>query len=220
MRRLKAKRISSKAVRKLLAQTAHTLDRELSHAVIATVDVLADGRALVVHENGRGILYESIDELRAMIAETIKLAQQGPIHPLRNLLPQGQRFAESVAQLVAKLPAQLGIDAKDLDSTEASLASIDTAIRKIGNSRALTAELFPSLTAYVGEVIIQATSGRWEMRLGADGQTWEPWIIDSDGYSYPPFAIFKELYEREQSASLRAFVAGTIGGKKLLYLKR
>jgi ABC-type transporter Mla subunit MlaD len=77
------------------------------------------------------------------LLETNKLMQQGPIHVLRNLLPQGQRFAGSVAQLVAKLRAQLGIDAKDLDSTEASLASIDTAIRKIEGSRALTAELFP-----------------------------------------------------------------------------
>ncbi|MGC1906102.1 MAG: hypothetical protein WA715_19950 [Candidatus Acidiferrum sp.] len=51
-------------------------------------------------------------------------------------------------------------------------------------------------------------------------QTWEPWIIDSDGYSCAPFAIFNELYEHEHSASLHAFVAGTIGGKKLLFLKR
>jgi hypothetical protein len=58
------------------------------------------------------------------------------------------------------------------------------------------------------------------MRLGVDGQTWEPWIVDSDGFSYPPFAIFKELYEPEQSASLRAFVAGTIRGKNFSTLLR
>ena len=62
-----------------------------------------------------------------------------------------------------------------------------------------------------GSVVMRrAIEGRWDMRLDSDGQTCVPWIVDPSGRSYAPVRIYKELLEHGRSASMRAFVAGTI----------
>ena len=78
--------------------------------------------------------------------------------------------------------------------------------------RMLDPDVFAALTAYVGEVIRDATKGRWEMRRASDSEkTWEPWIVDPSGRSYAPFNIYKELLEYGRSASLRVFVQWELG---------
>lgn len=41
--------------------------------------------------------------------------------------------------------------------------------------------VFGQLVAYVGETIIATLGGAWQMRLGANGETWEPWVVDAEG---------------------------------------
>jgi hypothetical protein len=59
-------------------------------------------------------------------------------------------------------------------------------MRKTDPQEMLTPQVFSALVAYVGEVMRHMTRGRWEMRLETDGQTWAPFIVDLDGFSYSP----------------------------------
>lgn len=209
MKRPKSKAIPATEVRRLFEATKHTADGELSRKCSCQVFDLGDGRALIVFENGKGRLYESKAALSSMLDE---VERQSPVSPFRKLLPQGATFPEQVPKLVRDLPAHLGLDAAELNGSEASLGKIDQVLWRLGTSRIfsriLTPEVFAPLTAYVGEVIRSATGGRWEMRCGSDGETWEPWIVDPTGRYYAPFAIFKELHEHGKSASIRGFVRG------------
>jgi hypothetical protein len=171
----------------LLEATEHSPDDELSRRCRCQVFDLADGSALLVFERGRGRLYPSKDAFCSMLAE---VERQSPVNPFRELLPQGAT-ADQVPNLVRDLPAHLGLDAAELNGSEASLDKIDQVMRRLGtsriSSRVLTLEVFAPLTAYVGEVMRNATGGRWEMRRGSDGETWEPWILFADitGQSLP-----------------------------------
>jgi hypothetical protein len=197
-------------VRRILEAIQHSLNKELSAEYHSQVFELASGGALLVFENGRGRLYESIDELRAMIEEIEREARSGPKSVCRDL-PGGQSFAEQVPELVRQLATRLKIEPAQLDGTEGSLDKVDNGLRRLRRQEILTPEVFGSLTAYVGEVIRNATHGGWEMRRGSDVErTWEPWIVDSSGRSCAPFSIYKELFERGRSASLRGWVAGTL----------
>jgi hypothetical protein len=173
---------------------------------------LADGGVLLLYEDGKSRMYESKDELLAMLEELEQKARQGPVNPCRDL-PQGEAFAEQVGQLVLRLPALLRMDASQLDGSEASLDNIDKALWRMRPQRMLTLDVFAALTAYVGEVIRNVTKGRWEMRRASDSEKiWEPWIVDPSGHGYAPFRIYKELLKYGSSGSLRVFVQWELGG--------
>jgi hypothetical protein len=209
-KRPKSRSVSAKEVRRVLETTQHLRDEELSEGVWCEVFDLASGGALLVFEDGKGRLYESIDELRAMIDETERKARRGP-QSICSDLPQGQNFAEQVPELVRQLATLLKIEPAELDGSEASLDKVDKGLRRLQRHKILTPEVFAPLTAYVGEVIRSATQGQWEMRRGSHvDRTWEPWIVDSSGRSCAPFSIYKELLEYGRSASLRGWVAGTL----------
>jgi hypothetical protein len=197
-------------VRRILETTQHSLNEELSRECLCQVFDLASGGALLVFENGRGRLYESKDELRAMMEEVKREARRGPTSVCRDL-PQGQNFAELVPELIRQLATLLKIEPSQLDGTEVSLDQVDKGLRRLPPQNVLTPEVFGPLTAYVGEVIRNTTQGSWEMRRGSDvDRTWEPWIVDPSGRSCAPFSIYKDLLEYGRSASLRGWVAGTL----------
>jgi hypothetical protein len=169
------------AARRLLDETPHVLDRELSVGT-GKVFALADGRV-----------------------ERIK---QG-YSPMLEILPQGEGFAAAVPELLREAPARLGIDASALDFTVESLSLLDAAVRRLGRMKAVSPEVFPWLLAYVGEVIRRTATvgGRWEMRLEEDGRTWIPWIIDARGNLFPVLGFYKDLLEHgPRVLSLRTFV--------------
>lgn len=171
---------------------------------------LVNGGALLLFENGKGRLYESRSELRAILHELEREARRGP-KSVCHALPQGEKFAEQVPELVHKLATLLKVELALLDRTEVSLDEVDKGLRRLRPQKILTPEVFAPLTAYVGEVIRNATQGQWEMRRGSDAdQTWEPWIVDPSGRSCAPFGIYKDLLEYGRSASLRGWVAGTL----------
>ena len=206
----KSRALSAKETRRLLQTTGHTLDDDLSRVCLCEVFDLAEGGVLLLFENGKGRLYESKDEMLALLKEVEEEALKGP-KSIAADLPQGRAFADQVPELIGKLAILLNIDAAQLDRSEVSLENVDKALRRLRPQQLLTPEVFAPLTAYVGEVIRGATGGSWEMRRGPDpGQSWEPWIVDPAGRSCAPFLIYKELLEYRKSASLRGWVVGTL----------
>jgi len=214
LKRPKGKRLSARETKRILETKQHTLDEELSQMALCQAFDLAGGGVLLLYEDGKGILYESKDELLALADEVERESRQGPVSVCRDL-PQGQAFVEQVPQLIHGLAARLHLDSAELDGSETSLNKVDKALRRLRPEQLIKPDVFAPLTAYVGEVMRKATNGRWEMRRGSDDETWEPWIVDPSGRSYAPFAIYKELLEYGKSASIRGFVAGTLGAWRL-----
>ena len=206
----RSRAVSEKETERILKKTKHSLDPELSRQTLSQAFDLAGGRVLLLFDDGRGRLYESKNELEAMLDEGERRAARGP-QSLCHDFPQGQAFAEQIPQLVRQLAKELNLDPAVLDGSEKSLDKVDKALWRMDTERALSPDVFAPLTAYVGEVLRKATQGRWEMRRASDAdKTWEPWIVDPSGRSCPPFLIYKEIMENEKSASVRGWVAGTL----------
>jgi hypothetical protein len=72
------------------------------------VFALADGRALILVERGRSMLYASRDELAAWYRAAVERVKQG-YSPLLDSLPQGEGFAAAVPALLAAAPLRLSI---------------------------------------------------------------------------------------------------------------
>lgn len=124
------------------------------------------------------------------------------VSPLAALLPQGRDFAAQAPRLSAELnlPVLTG------------LPRLDDLVRRLGLSACRRPPVFARLVAYVGETIIAARGGGWQMRRSADGAAWEPWVVDAAAKSHPPFGlVYKELAEWGQAGSLSGAVAGHLG---------
>lgn len=206
----KSRSVSSKEVRGILATTKHSMNADLSRVCLCQVFDLATGGALLLFHNGKGRIYESKDEFCAALDELEREARRGS-KSICSDLPQGQKFADEVPELVRHLATLLKIEPGQLDGSEVSLDTVDQGLRRLRPQKLLSPEVFAPLTAYVGEVIRNATQGRWEMRRGTDVDlTWEPWIVDPSGRSCAPFLIYKDLLEYGRRSSLRGWVAGTL----------
>ncbi|BAY56572.1 hypothetical protein NIES2135_34060 [Leptolyngbya boryana NIES-2135] len=120
-------------------------------------------------------------------------------HMLAGLLPQQNKFIEAIPKLCTKLGTQLAIPEQYLDKSEASLKHVEWAIKRHGKRNCLNSEVFPSLLAYIGEVICHETHISWKMNL-REGEIWEPWLVASDGCKYE---FFVDLYKQLDSEALQ-----------------
>jgi hypothetical protein len=194
----KSRGLTAKQARELLAERPEP-DQEVSDLTISRAYRFADGRELLVLGDGKGRLYESRADLLAMFGQ---VAARKPVSPFAALLPQGRSFAADAPRLAAELslPVLTGVP------------RLDDIVRRLGVPACRKPPVFGRLVAYVGETIIAARGGSWQMRLGADGTTWEPWVVDAEGGSHAPFGlVHKELSEWSPQASLTGVVAGHLG---------
>lgn len=200
MTRPRSRPLTARQVRELLAGSpAPEPDPEVAEFASAQAYRLADGQAMVVFGDGKGRRYESRTDLLAMVRE---VAVRQPVSPLRALLPLGRDFAAQAPRLAAELdlPVPTG------------LPQLDDVVRRLGVRACRTPAVFGRLVAYVGETIIAARGGSWQMRPGADGASWEPWVVDAEGRSHAPFGlVYRELAEWGPEASLTGVVAGHLG---------
>jgi hypothetical protein len=128
-------------------------------------------------------------------------------HPLGTEFSDGQAFLEAVPGLLQRLPTKLGLRASAFNRSVESLQHIDRAAGRLGGPTCLDdPAILAPIVAHVGEVMRDATSGRWEVRPweGPGGEeSWQPIIVGANGREYPTFVVFKELLE---SGSVRARV--------------
>jgi hypothetical protein len=194
----KSRGLTAKQVRELLTERPEP-DPEVSGLTSSRAYRFPDGRELLVREDGKGRLHESRADLLALFGEK---AAREPVSPFGALLPQGRDFPAHASRLAAELelPVRTG------------LPRLDDIVRRFGVRACRRPPLFGRLVAYVGETIIAAKGGGWQMRPGADGTTWEPWVVDAEGGSHAPFGlVYKELAEWGPEASLTGVVAGHLG---------
>ena len=199
------KKVSSKVVRELLKTRIDRIDETMSRELMGKVYVLEDGGALFVDYNGTGVVWDSHEELTARYSANVKQALERR-DPLLDVLPDSERFRTDALAMAAELPPLLGIKPEVLDYTEGSLDFVDRAIKRLGSERIMTAEVFPYLLAYVGEVIRRQVRGAWELRSTDGGKRLEPEIVEITGGRHQLLRIYKELLEHGRTASMRAFV--------------
>src|SRR6185436_1479837 len=192
MKRLDSREVDAKTVQRLLTSKNGQLRPRTPRASTFLMYLLDDGSALVVSPNGTGRHWTSYDELMAQ-CRALQEAENTEGGGFADLLSAGKDFIERVPQLVAALPRLIDVDASTLDATESSIDAIDTAIDAAGPEPFLTADVFQSLVAYVGEVIRPAIGGRWELRSPDDGRTWEPDVIDARGERCNLLRVYKEM---------------------------
>lgn len=215
------RRFSAKRIQSLLKESKWTVDYKLTAQIpndlyISEIYKSSDGELLAVLRDGAGILFESTETWLSYLKSLESLQNQGPIHLLHGRIPQGQNFVNQVPELIQELAVRLNIPSEHLDKSENSLTIVDRAVQRKGSGKCLEAKIFAPLVAYVGEVIKQEVNGRWEMRPTEDPETWEPWIVDSQGQSHPPFIIiYDELYESPQCS-----IYGSVGGQIRSHLLR
>jgi hypothetical protein len=212
-------RLSKKQVKKILEEFQWTKDQELSQKLyynIFDVYVLENGKVLIVDtQTGTGREHDSKDELENRYNSLAQKAEQqkGNEHILAENFPYQENFIAAIPTLVDQLAERLSIPRKTLDNSLASLRNVDKAIKKIGQLECLKEDIFPSLIAYVGEVIKQRTEGHWQMRSVSlrNITVWEPLVIGKDRKEYLPFyIIYDQLYE-DLPFSLEGAVTGYSG---------
>jgi hypothetical protein len=209
----------AKKIQDILCEPGWSISHEFTSEAKAVLDIVkeihtnSDGRVLEVFdpETQAGNLYASIEEWASRLDQYIHISNNPhPIHILHGKLIQGQAFIDEVPSLIQRLSGEFKINVSELNRSEASLELIDKGVRKKGRKKCLNAEIFPALVAYTGEVIRQAVQGRWEVRPTDDPEVWEPWIINDNGKTYPPFiTVYDELYDAPQcciSAAISALI--------------
>jgi hypothetical protein len=181
------------------------LDEELTRmaGLGITVHLLVDGGAVVLLPDGSGRLWTSRDDLFRRVRQATDAIETGT-DEMAQLTPLDESFAAQVPELIARLRDLLSLDAEVLNLTEKSLAVVDKVIRKAGVERVLTPDLFPSLVAYVGEVIRVAIAGTWEVRYDHSRRCWEPFVLFPDGSEYAALGIYDEIQENGRRVSLEA----------------
>jgi len=209
MKRLDSRPVDATTVQWLLVNKNGRLDPAQSQASTYQTYALNDGSALVVAHDGTGRHWASYDDLVERCRELEKAAKTES-DALPDLFPSRREFIQQAPQLMRELPRLIDVDASTLDATESSIDAIDAAIDAAGSEPFLTADVFQSLVAYVGEVIRRAIGGRWELRSPDDGRTWEPDVIDARGERCNLLRVYKEMLEHGEEGNLRAFVHHTI----------
>jgi hypothetical protein len=216
-RRLFGKAIGARSARKLVREIGGRPDHELAAEYERIVAPLARPDEEVVRlNNGRVVwisygsanIYASADDYRALLASVEEHSHAKWQHPLGTGFSDGQAFIEAVPQLVQQLPAKLRLRASGLNRSLESLDHIDRAAAQFGGPECLDdPAILTPIVAYVGEVMREATGGRWEVRpsQGPGGEeSWHPIIVGANGQEYPTFVIFKELLE---CGSIRARIS-------------
>jgi hypothetical protein len=154
------------------------------------------------------------DDRDAMLAWCLAVRAEPPKHILAGLFPYGETFPQEIPRLVAQLATDTGLALNELDGTIESLEQVERAFREKGGARSfLTERRFPSVVAYVGEVLRNATKGAWKME-SVPG-TWEPWIVAADGRRFAPFGIAYEELELGRRGSIWGATRGRLWGHML-----
>lgn len=121
------------------------------------------------------------------------VASQSPCHMLSGRINFEREFPLHVTELVKSIPQVFKLQV-EIDAEESTLfRALNKSIKLMGKQRCWQEPaLLTALLAFVGERLHKQVGGQWEMILGSDGCTWEPWIIGRDRRTY---CLFHPLYD-------------------------
>lgn len=131
-------------------------------------------------------LFFSMSDLDKVIANSEN--GRSSSEALMNKNKYGEAFPNATKDLIKNLLDTLSIDHKPL--TGEFLLEIDRRIEKLDDAQWFMKEHIMNLIAVVGETLISKYHGKWKMKLGKDGVTWNPYLEKIEGMDF-----FIDLYE-------------------------
>ena len=192
--RNRGRELSESEIQELVVVETPSTDEELSRLTQLDAYQFSDGRILFLFEGepATGSLWDS----RSAVLESLRRPTESTRdHVLNGRFPLGRNFPERIPELVAHLADQLELQDEELNFTVESLKRLDARMKeRIKPEDRLGSGVFPSLVAYLGEVVRQRVEGTWEMRHAGHAEVWEPWIHSPDGREFAPFiCLFEQL---------------------------
>jgi hypothetical protein len=201
-------KVSKKQVKELLQEEGWTKDEAFSRrSASGSVYRHTDGRVLEAIVPGPGLLYAGIDQFILELARVEKLKSMGAQHILKGRLPYAQDFPQHVPELIDQLAVRFKIPREELNGSVDSLTKVDEKIKRYGKRKTFESDLFAMILAYAGEVLRLRIKGQWLMRLDEnDNETWEPFIVGSNGNYYAFFSHIYEQFEERAGVSTRSAI--------------
>ncbi len=166
-----------------------------------------EGKIVFVFEDGKGVLYESVESLNRILENAKKKTESINIFSSKSIC---EDFIFNKEYLCKTICGIFKIPNKDLNYSEDSLDVIEHSIKVIGYSKCHASKYIKPIIAYVGEVIrCKVKNGAWTI-LETSDNLYEPIIADSHGKIYQPYFIVKKELELANKGSIRGAVNGTI----------
>ncbi len=167
--------------------------------VFQNVYECSNGTVASINYEGKGKVYVDFEAWKSYLHEIIKTSQAQPIHISKQLIPEREKFLESIELFIDKLSSILDIDRSELNLSKHSLKLLSESVNSKRESLKDNKYLFPGLIAYFGEVLKSEADGNWVISQEKDGE-FEVLVEDKSGnrYSFLTF-MFDELFESETS---------------------
>lgn len=198
------KKVTAKKARELLA--SEPAAKQVANEY-GSMYVLADGQALLLFEDGAGMLYPSREAYEQLMGWAKQEVAKGPQDPKLDLLPPAAQFLANVAERAAHPPAKL---VPSLAGDEKDFEAIDGAVLGLPRAARLAPELVTWLVAFVGEYMRKTTNGRWSTVENAGSP--EPIVVTPGGRMLQPFAVVYLELIRGKQGSIRGALRGAMVG--------
>lgn len=178
MKTAKSRAISAERLNELRAEAREDLELQAFFEPGDRLYSLADGRALSVLRDGRARVWSSRSDVLAMFREL----RDGPqiTHVLQ---PYGftELFPRETPFWIDRLACRMGVDSETINPAPRGMEWIQSTISEKDARDLIKPGTFEGLVALVGEALLAAELGRWEMVEERDCNVWEPTIRLGNG---------------------------------------
>lgn len=138
-------------------------------------------------------LYLNMRDLDIVIEDFGEVGSTG-IETLMNKNKYGNEFPERTKSLIFELISVLNLKSEDVD--EKLLRDIDEEINKLKDPNAFRKSYFINLIAVEGEALIKKNLLQWQMELGTDNKTWNPYLKSRKGKINFFIYLYEDIFEK------------------------
>ena len=191
---------------KILSESSHSLEVELTNLTGSQVFKLFDGR-IITKIDSNYYEYSSKDDVDLLIEYRPK--SQNIIFGLNTF---GENFPFHISKMRNQLITNFSFDEIGIDYSEKSLYYIDEIISAEYIAKAIfhsnLKENIINFIAYSGQVYINNHGGEWRMILDSDGVTWQPYLINKKGQLIDQFVWIYDTVCNFQQGEVPSVTAG------------
>jgi hypothetical protein len=211
--------ISCKALTKseydsILTQEKPSFLKKYSELYSLDVYLLNNGN-VVVREADYYTLYIRLVDLDHVLSQSNDV---GGFEMLLNKNAFGEKFPLHTKELVMEVANKLKVDVSRYD--DELLRIVDTKVSLLGAKEDFSKKYFLHLIALVGEVLREKHGLEWEMVLGSDVKTWNPYLkvkqerVQFFGYLYEDIFLTKphEHFLEELSRTMDVIIRNNVKG--------
>lgn len=199
---MKGKKIKKQEVGRLLKDFAGKMDKSIFDSIPyepygkEEFYRLSDNRILFKLDEGDGVLYNSLEDILE-IYSTDWVAK----------IPKAdEKFLTQIPALVKELRDTLKLNLRMSDKLN-DLSKLDSAIRTRGGITSVNAyeHLLP-LVAYCGQVMVNETGGKWEVKRENEGEP-QLFVKGPDGKLYDPYnPVLAEITDASDDFSFAGII--------------